>query len=68
MHLRQHLKAAAFGAKLTLLNHQVQRLLRGQLSVRGRLVTYSSDSVSKFVVEVGMKELANQLAIKDKGM
>ena len=24
MHLRQHLKAAAFGAKLTSLNHQVQ--------------------------------------------
>ena len=37
MHLRQHLKAAAFGAKLTSLNHQVQRLFGGQLSVGARL-------------------------------
>jgi hypothetical protein len=68
MHLRQHLKAAAFGAKLTSLNHQVQRLFGGQL-IRGRKVrAYWSDSVGKLLVEVGMKKLANQLAIKDKGM
>jgi hypothetical protein len=68
MHLRQHPKAAAFGAKLISLNHQVQRPFGDQLSEGRKAGAYYSDSFGKLVVEVGMRMLANQLAIKDKGM